>query len=131
MCARYWEGKGVTFTCEWTGEAVSSNRRLIPGGARRKWRLNPRYAVFEKALTFTLVTARIRQRWQITSKAVDVLLEVELPTLMDPEAVQKACLDALQLAGVVVNDRQCRAKAVPVGKAAGRVSRIRFLVEEQ
>jgi len=59
-----------------------------------------------------------------------VTLEVSLPARMDTEAVQKPCLDALELAGVVADDNQVvEVRTVRVG--SGKPARIAFVVEER
>jgi len=108
----------------WTGEAVSGNRRLVPGKGRLIADL--RYKSFKTSLAWTLKAARATP----LLGPVFVRLELELPARMDTDAVIKSCLDALQLAGVVENDRQVtEIEAVRVGNA-GKWSTIRFYVKE-
>jgi Holliday junction resolvase RusA-like endonuclease len=69
--------------------------------------MDPDYAAFKRSLSFTFAAARIKQRWQCTRDDVAVEIRAWLPARMDGEAIQKPVLDALELAGVVENDRQC------------------------
>jgi len=95
----------MIYEVRWTGKAVSSNRRLRSG--RTRMHGDPDYAAFKRSLSFTFAAARIKQRWQCTRDDVAVEIRAWLPARMDGEAVQKPVLDALELAGVVENDRQC------------------------
>jgi Holliday junction resolvase RusA-like endonuclease len=95
----------MTYEATWTGQAVSSNRRLRSGRARLY--ADPDYAAFKRSLSFTFAAARIKQGWQCTREDVAVEIRAWLPARMDGEAIQKPVLDALELAGVVENDRQC------------------------
>jgi Holliday junction resolvase RusA-like endonuclease len=97
----------MMYTAKWTGKAVSANRRLAPGRGGRLYR-TAEYTAFLKSLAVTFQAEASRQRWVTTKVPVAVEIRVWLPARMDGEAVQKPVLDALQLAGVVENDRQCR-----------------------
>ena len=96
----------MMYTAKWSGKAVSANRRLAPGKGGRFYRAAD-YTSFLKSLAVTFQAEASRQRWVTTKVPVAVEICAWLPAQMDGEAVQKPVLDALELAGVVVNDRQC------------------------
>jgi Holliday junction resolvase RusA-like endonuclease len=85
----------------WSGKAVSANRRLEPGADR--WHTSDEYRAFKDSLAWTL-----KAHAECFSGPVSVRLFVVLIAQMDTDAIIKPCLDALQLAGVVDNDRQVR-----------------------
>jgi len=115
---------------EWKGEAVSANRRLVPGKGR--WIANNRYLNFKNSLAWAVKAAAMRNPIEMAvlrRAAVHVRLELVLPANMDTDAVVKPCLDALQVAGVVENDNQVKEiEAIRVGNAP--TSMIRFFIRE-
>jgi Holliday junction resolvase RusA-like endonuclease len=117
----------MTYTAKWTGKAVSANRRLAPGRGGRLYRTAD-YTAFLKSLAVTFQAAKMLQGWETTRDDVAVEIRAWLPAQMDGEAVQKPVLDALQLAGVVENDRQCRDVRVR-HMGTGAVSRIEIVLK--
>jgi len=88
----------------WTGKAVSENDRLLPG--RGRWQANPAYKAFKEGVAWML---RIEMNdMPVIIGPVCVRLFLELNPKMDAQNVLKPVLDALQLAGVIKNDRQIR-----------------------
>lgn len=87
--------------CFWSGKAVSANRRLEPGVDR--WHLTEEYRAFKDALTWTL-----KAHFEHFTGPVSVRLFAVLGPKMDSGAIIKPALDALQVAGIVDNDRQVR-----------------------
>ena len=117
----------MTFTCKWSGSAVSENLRVQPGNGR--WKASGVYGVFLKELVYTLIAERVRQRWRMVFGRTEVRLDITCPGGMDHHNLIKPCLDALQRAGIIENDRDCwDVRAVRVG--VGKVSEIAFKVEE-
>jgi Holliday junction resolvase RusA-like endonuclease len=109
----------------WSGHAVSANRRLEPGGGR--WHAGEDYKAFRDSLTWAL-----KGHAERFTGPVSVRLFVVLGAQMDSDAIIKPCLDALELAGVVENDRQVRHICVhreDRGKGE-RDDRIAFFVTE-
>ena len=88
----------------WTGLAVSENDRLLPG--RGRWRANPAYKAFKESVAWVL---RIEQKDTPPIEGpVSVRLFLELNPDIDAQNVLKPVFDAIQLAGVIKNDRQIR-----------------------
>lgn len=88
----------------WTGKAVSENDRLLPG--RGRWRANPEYKAFKEGVAWVL---RIEQKDTPPIKGpVCVQLFMELNPDMDAQNIIKPLLDALELAGVIKDDKQIR-----------------------
>jgi len=88
----------------WTGKAISENDRLLPG--RGRWRANPAYKAFKESVAWVL---RIEQEdMPSIEEPVSVRLFLELNPKMDAQNVLKPVFDALELAGVIKNDRQIR-----------------------
>jgi Holliday junction resolvase RusA-like endonuclease len=113
---------------EWSGIAVSDNRRLIPG--RGIWRPNPAYKAFKESMAHSIY---FQMRWKpIFLAKVSLRLRVWLPARMDTMAIIKAACDAVQLSGAILNDSLIdRLEVVREGKAEGKLSRIVFEVEER
>jgi Holliday junction resolvase RusA-like endonuclease len=87
--------------CFWVGRAVSANRRLRAGTDH--WHASKEYQAFKEALAWTL-----RSRLERFAGPVNVRLWAVLGPQMDTDAIIKPALDALQLAGVLENDKQVR-----------------------
>lgn len=88
----------------WIGHAVSENDRLLPG--KRRWQLNPAYKAFKESVAWVL-----RQEQLDTPPLegpVCIRLFIELNPAMDASNIIKPVLDAIQLAGVIKNDKQVR-----------------------
>ena len=85
----------------WTGRAVSENQRLSPG----KGRLIPNkgYKSFKESVAWVL-----KSHVEHFKGPVSVRLFMELNPRMDAQNVIKPVLDALELAGVIDNDKQVR-----------------------
>jgi hypothetical protein len=115
----------MTLTCEWSGNAVSINENQKRG---RKASIigRARYQEFKASMAWALRAEVMRLRWQPLHDYL-LRIEVRLPPLMDIDAVEKAAIDALQVAGVIENDRHCQGKTiVPIG--TGRPALIRWIV---
>jgi Holliday junction resolvase RusA-like endonuclease len=87
--------------CFWTGRAVSENRRLAPGQDR--WRAIKDYKAFKDSIAWTC-----KAHMERFDGPVAVRLLLVLNPKMDAQNVIKPVLDALELAGVIRNDRQVR-----------------------
>lgn len=86
----------------WSGRAISENQRLAPGQGR--FRVNEEYRAFKES-----VALAIRGHGEASFEgSVSVRLLVELNPRMDAQNIIKPVLDALQLAGVLKDDRQVR-----------------------
>ena len=111
----------------WRGKAVSENDRLLPGHGR--FRANPAYKAFKESVAWV---CRIEQRGGPPSEdPVSVRLFLELNPKMDAQNVLKPVFDALELAGVIKNDRQIRAfSCYREDRAAGEDDRIGIIVKE-
>ena len=109
----------------WSGCAVSANRRLEPGGSR--WHASEDYKTFRDSMAWTL-----RAHAERFPGPVSVRLFVVLGAQMDTDVIIKPALDALQLAGVVTNDRQVRHVCVhrEDRKKGEKDDRIAFFVSE-
>jgi len=88
----------------WTGRAVSENDRLLPGKGR--WKPNPEYKAFKESVAWVLRQEQL-DRPPIEGP-VCVRLFIELNPKMDAQNVLKPVFDALELAGVIKNDKQIR-----------------------
>ena len=86
----------------WHGRAVSENKRLAPG--RGRFRANPDYQAFKESIAWT-----VRPHAEQMRGPVSVRLLLTLNPRMDAQNVIKPVLDALQLAGVIRDDRQVKA----------------------
>lgn len=93
-------------TAFWTGRAISENRRTIPGKQGRRVS-NPEYRAFKDSLAWACRTA-IMVEQEFFDGPVCVRLLLVLNPRMDAQNVVKPVLDALELAGVITNDRQVR-----------------------
>ena len=112
----------MTRIATWEGRAVSVNRARLP--ARGRLISNPAYKRFVRDMAWLLTADRTAARG-----SVRVRLDCTLPARMDVDNVIKPCLDAMQLAGVIVNDNQVKhVEAVRVG--TGNAARITFRIEE-
>jgi len=111
----------------WTGKAVSENDRLLPG--RGRWRANPAYKAFKESVAWVL---RIEQEdMPSIEEPVSVRLFLELNPKIDAQNVLKPVFDALQLAGVIKNDRQIRIfSCYREDWGAGKDDRIGIIVQE-
>jgi Holliday junction resolvase RusA-like endonuclease len=111
--------------CFWSGRAVSTNRRLEPGAGR--WHASAEYRAFKESLAWAL-----RSHAERFTGPVSVRLLAVLGPQMDSDAIIKPALDALQLAGVLGNDRQVRQLSVyREDRAKGETEdRIGFFVSE-
>ena len=91
-------------TAFWSGRAVSENRRTIPGRQGRRVS-NPEYRAFKESLAWDCKKWADGQSFQ---GPVSVRLLLILNPRMDAQNVIKPVLDALEIAGVIRNDRQVR-----------------------
>ena len=87
--------------CFWTGYAVSENRRLAPG--RGRWHTSPEYRAFKESLVLAVMP-----HVEVFTGPVYVRLVLQLRARLDMQNILKPVLDALELAGVLQNDRQVR-----------------------
>jgi len=85
----------------WTGRAVSENARLEPGQGR--FRVNADYQAFKESVAWA-----VRSHAETFTGPVSVHLSMLLNARMDATNIIKPVLDALELAGVVKNDKQVR-----------------------
>lgn len=98
----------MTLSIVYEGPVASVNDRLRRG----RWGgmyLSPRYRAFKRDLWVLLVAEIARSGFQQIrrpDRAV-VYLTARLPARMDTDNVWKPILDAIEIAGVVENDRQC------------------------
>ena len=106
----------------WVGKAIGVNERLIPG---RQGRLvnNPKYKAFKISMAWELSLKLVT-----FSGPVSVRLTLELNKKMDTDSVIKPCLDALEEAGVVKNDKQVRIINVFRKDREGDLDEITFTV---
>ena len=87
----------------WAGKAISENQRIAPG--RGRYIVNQEYAAFKESVAWAC------KKWaegQSFDGPVCVRLLMALNPRMDAQNVIKPVLDALELAGVIRNDRQVR-----------------------
>jgi len=110
----------------WAGKAVSENRRLAKG--RCRWIPNKDYQAFKESIAWAC------KKWadgQTFDGPVSVRLLMALNPRMDAQNVVKPVLDALELAGVIRNDRQVRQFGFyRTDRAKGEDDRIDIFVRE-
>lgn len=84
----------------WQGKVVTDNKRLIKG---KQGRLvpNSKYIAFKEGLAWEIKAQTKHQRY----KAIDLLIYFELHSKVDKQNLLKPICDAIELAGVVVNDK--------------------------
>lgn len=93
---------------------VSINRRMIPqydrhGRPSGRLVLNSAYRSTLDHMALIVRQACIKQGWKTTKKMVRVSVFTRWPGPDgDCGSTEKAAVDALQMGGVVVNDKQCR-----------------------
>lgn len=126
----------TAFDFTWTGRAVSDNRRTRPVviSGRSRQIATSEYRDFKTGLSWAAKAELMRTRHPGFGKVkVFVDLEVRLPRRMDTPAVVKACLDALELAGVYDDDNQVQVLQVNRTGDSTDVesSQIRFYVTEK
>lgn len=110
----------------WAGRAVSENRRLAKGQGR--WIPNKNYQAFKESLAWTCKKEADGQSFQ---GPVSVRLLLTLNPRIDGQNVVKPVLDALQLAGVIRNDRQVRQFGFyRIDRERGEEDRIDIFVRE-
>jgi len=85
----------------WNGKAVSENDRLLPGKGR--FRVNPKYQAFKESVAWVC-----KDHAEHFDGPVSVRLSMILNPRMDAQNIIKPILDALELAGVINNDKQVR-----------------------
>ncbi len=85
----------------WHGRAVSENDRLLPGKGR--FRINPAYKAFKESVAWTCKLEN-----EHFEGPVSVRLFIELNPRIDAQNVIKPVLDALEIAGIIKNDKQVR-----------------------
>jgi len=85
----------------WHGKAVSENERLAPG--RGRYYTSDNYRAFKDSMVWTL-----KAHQEHYSGPVHVRMYLVLNPRMDAQNVVKPCMDALEQAGVIDNDRQVR-----------------------
>ena len=93
----------ATFTrvvVDWNGHAVGENRRLCYSRRTGRAFLNPKYVAFRDDLAWTIKAAAMGR----VDHAPRVQILMDAPRL-DVDALVKAILDAVQVSGVVENDR--------------------------
>lgn len=87
--------------CFWHGKAINENQRTVSEHGRLK--PGEAYRVLEESV------ARVcKANFPKFTGPVSVRLFMMLSPKMDAQKVIKPCLDALELAGVIENDRQVR-----------------------
>lgn len=110
----------------WHGKAVSENRRLLPGAAKGRLISNPDYKAFKESVAWACKLEN-----EHLEGPVSVRLFLELGLRMDAQNVIKPVLDALELAGVIKNDKQVRSFSFHrEDRAAKEEDRIGILVQE-
>ena len=110
--------------CFWHGRAVSENRRLAPGEGR--YRANKAYKAFKESVAWAC-----KLHLEHCEGPVSVRLFMDLNPRMDAQNVIKPVLDALELAGIINNDKQVRSFSFyREDRAAKEDDRIRILVQE-
>lgn len=110
--------------CFWHGRAVSENDRLLPG----KGRLIPNkdYKAFKESVAWTC-----KAHYEHFEGSVSVRLFMELNPRMDAQNVIKPVLDALEIAGIIKNDKQVRTFSFYRGdRKPKEEDRIGILVQE-
>lgn len=85
----------------WHGKAISENRRLIPG--TRRFQVDKHYQAFKESVAWAC-----KPHLERFKGSVSVRLFMELNPRMDAQNIIKPVLDALELAGVIDNDKQVR-----------------------
>jgi Holliday junction resolvase RusA-like endonuclease len=85
----------------WSGRAISENQRLAPG--RDRFTVNQEYQAFKESIAWVC-----KAHMERFDGPVAVRLFLVLNPRMDAQNVVKPVLDALELAGVIRNDRQVR-----------------------
>jgi len=85
----------------WYGRAISENQRIAPGA--RRFRADEDYQAFKESVAWT---CKLHQEY--FDGPVSVRLFMELNPRIDAQNVIKPVLDALELAGVIKNDKQVR-----------------------
>jgi Holliday junction resolvase RusA-like endonuclease len=86
----------------WSGKAISDNRRIIPGKQGR-FVSNPAYRAFKESVAW-----ECKAHGEYFDCPVSVRLTIAISPRMDAQDVIKPVLDALELAGVIRNDRQVK-----------------------
>lgn len=118
----------ITFTCTWTGLAVSENDRLQPGRGRKKWRATAEYTAFKSSLAWTI---RSRSLGVHLKGRVGVTLFIKLRNPdIDAQNVVKPCLDALETFGLIGNDNKVWRFLFEREEPTGYLDEIRFEVRE-
>jgi Holliday junction resolvase RusA-like endonuclease len=85
----------------WSGHAVSENRRLSKG--RGRWVPNKDYQAFKESIAWVC-----KAHGEFFDCPVSVRLHLVLNPRIDAQNVVKPVLDALEIAGIIKNDRQVR-----------------------
>lgn len=122
------KGVGIMII-KWTGVAISENERLRPGrmpDGRPRWYSTNQYKAFLNSLIWGL-----KGKWgnKTPLKALSVELDVWINPRMDAHNVEKACFDALQQAGVVVNDNKILHHGFTIHKKESQLDVIVFKIE--
>ncbi|GAF67900.1 unnamed protein product, partial [marine sediment metagenome] len=99
------------------------NDRLIQG--RGRFAADPNYKAFKISMAWELSL-----KMETFTGPVSVRLTLELNKKMDTDSVIKPCLDALEEAGVVKNDKQVRIINVFRKDRTGDLDEITFNVRE-
>ena len=93
-----------SITLRYTGPIVSVNEWKQPrrGGGMM---LSDRYRAFLGAIVAEFTAERVRQHWQPLDSPCAADIRVSLPRAWDTSNITKPLFDALELAGIVANDR--------------------------
>jgi len=111
----------------WLGKAISENDRLLPGKGR--FRVNPEYQAFKESVAWVLRKQHLDN--PPVKGPVCVRLFIELNPGMDAQNILKPVFDALELAGVIKNDRQIRTfSCYREDRTAKEEDRIGILIQE-
>jgi Holliday junction resolvase RusA-like endonuclease len=111
---------------EWTGKAISANRRLAVGKGRVY--SEPQYQRFIDSMAWTIKAKALSRTFQ---GKIRVDLEFDIPARMDVDALVKPCWDAVQRSGLVKDDNQISMGSQQrTGIAAASSSRILFLIRQ-
>ena len=84
----------------WRGKVVPDNRRLILGKQGR-FVANPKYKAFKEALAWE-IKATCKKKY----KQISLCISFALKSRVDKQNLLKPICDAIELSGIIKNDRQ-------------------------
>ncbi len=84
----------------WRGKVVPDNRRLI-WGKQKRMVANPKYKAFKEALAWEIKAACKKKYEQIS-----LYVSFALKSRVDKQNLLKPICDAIELSGIIKNDRQ-------------------------